>query len=123
MPGLFQTIRALFGNRIRMLEELSREIPRIGRANFGRIHVILVNTPELVPEVLIERAADFQKGPVLRTMSRPLLGDGLLNSEGEQHRERRKLVAPAFAHQRVSRYAEVMGGHAAAAQAKWQDGE
>src|SRR5580692_2259966 len=123
MPGLIQTIRALFGNRVRMLEQLSADIPRIGRASFGRINIVLVNTPELVPEVLIERADDFQKGPVLRTFSRPLLGDGLLNSEGEQHRERRKLVAPALAHQRVSKYAAVMSEHAAAAQACWRDGD
>jgi cytochrome P450 len=123
MPGLIQGLRALFGNRVRMLEKLSAEIPRIGRADFGRVSVVLVNTPELVPEVLIERADDFQKGPVLRMLSRPLLGDGLLNSEGEQHRERRKLVAPAFAHQRVSKYAAVMTEHALAAQAGWRDGE
>jgi cytochrome P450 len=123
MPGLIQTIRALFGDRVRMLEELGAEFPRIGRANFGRIRVVLVNTPELVPEILIERADDFQKGPVLRILSRPLLGDGLLNSEGEQHRERRKLVAPALAHQRVSKYAAVMSEHAAAAQACWRDGD
>ncbi len=123
MPGLIQTIRALFGNRVRMLEKLGAEFPRIGRANFGRVRVVLVNTPEFVPEILIERADDFQKGPVLRILSRPLLGDGLLNSEGEQHRERRKLVAPAFAHQRVSKYAAVMSEHATAAQACWRDGE
>jgi cytochrome P450 len=123
MPGLIQTIRALFGSRIRMLERLGAEIPRNGRAGFGRINVVLVNTPELVPEVLIERADDFQKGPVLKTFSRPLLGDGLLNSEGDQHRDRRKLVAPAFAHQRVSKYAAVMKEHAAAAQASWSDNE
>jgi cytochrome P450 len=123
MPGLIQTIRALFGSRIRMLETLGAEIPRIGRATFGRINVVLVNTPELVPEVLIERADDFEKGPVLKTFSRPLLGDGLLNSEGEQHRQRRKLVAPAFAHQRVSKYAAVMSEHATAAQADWHDAE
>jgi cytochrome P450 len=123
MAGLIQSLRALFGSRIRMLERLGAEIPRIGRASFGRINVVLINTPELVPEVLIERADDFQKGPVLRTFSRPLLGDGLLNSEGEQHRERRKLVAPAFAHQRVSKYAAVMSEHAQAAQASWHDGE
>jgi cytochrome P450 len=123
MPGPIQIIRALFGNRVRMLERLGADTPRIGRANFGRVNVVLVNTPELVPEVLIERADDYQKGPVLRTLSRPLLGDGLLNSEGEQHRERRKLVAPAFAHQRVSKYAAVMSGLAMAAQASWNHGE
>jgi cytochrome P450 len=32
-------------------------------------------------------------------------------------------VAPAFAHQRVAKYAETMTAHALAAQAGWQDGE
>jgi cytochrome P450 len=123
MAGLIQSLRALFANRIRMLEKLGAEIPRIGRASFGRVNIVLVNTPELVPEVLIERAGDFEKGPVLKTFSRPLLGDGLLNSEGEAHRERRRLVAPAFAHQRVSKYTAVMHEHAVAAQADWRDGE
>lgn len=106
-----------------MLEELGAEIPRIGRASFGRINVILVNAPELVPEVLIEHVDDYQKGPALRLFSRPLLGDGLLVSEGEQHRERRRLVAPAFAHQRVSKYAAVMQEHALSAQAGWKEGQ
>jgi cytochrome P450 len=123
VPGLLQSIRALFGDRIRMLEAMGAEIPRIGRATFGRISVVLVNTPELVPEVLIEHVDDYQKGPVLRTFSRPLLGDGILVSEGEQHRERRKLVAPAFAHQRVSKYAVVMLTHAESAQADWGEGQ
>src|SRR3984957_2551817 len=121
MPGLLHSIRALFGNRIRMLEGMGAEIPRIGRASFGRLSVVLVNTPELVPEVLIEHVDDYQKGPVLRTFSRPLLGDGILISEGEQHRERRKLVAPAFAHQRVSKYAAVMTEQTLAAQSAWRE--
>jgi cytochrome P450 len=123
MPGLIRSLRALFANRIRMIEKLGAEMPRIGRADFGRISVVLVNTPELAQEVLIERADDFQKGPFSRTLSRPLLGNGLLNSEGEQHRERRKLVAPAFAHQRVAKYAAVMNEHAMAALAVWPDGQ
>jgi len=123
MPGLFRVIRALFGNRITMLERLGKEIPRIGRAGFGRINIVLVNVPELIPEVLIERADDYEKGPVLKVFSRPLLGDGLLNSEGEQHRERRKLVAPAFAHQRVSKYADVMRAQSESAQTGWCNGQ
>lgn len=123
MPGLIRVVRALFGNRVRMLEGLAAEIPRIGRAGFGRINIVLVNTPELVQEVLIEHAEDFEKGPVLKMFSRPLLGDGLLNSEGEQHLQRRRLVAPAFAHQRVSKYAAVMREHAESAQTPWCDGQ
>ena len=73
--------------------------------------------------MLIDRADDFQKGPVLRVISRPVLGNGLLTSEGQVHREHRKLVAPAFAHQRVSKYAAVMTDRADAAQATWRDGQ
>lgn len=123
MAGLLQNLRALLFNRVRLLNSLGAGIPRIGRATFGRISVVLVNTPELVPEVLIDRADDFQKSPVLRVLSRPVLGEGLLSSEGELHGQRRKLVAPAFAHQRVSRYAETMTAHALAAQAAWREGE
>ncbi len=119
----YQTLRAIFVNRIRLLEELGAKTPRIGRAAFGRLSVVLVNSPELVPEVLIERANDYQKTGVLRDLARPLLGDGLLVSEGEQHRERRKLVAPAFAHQRVSKYAAVMREHARASQSAWTEGQ
>jgi cytochrome P450 len=123
MPGPLQIIRALFGNRIGMLERLGVEIPRIGRASFGRINVVLVNTPEFIPDVLIEHAEDYHKGPVLKQFSRPLLGDGLLNSEGEQHRQRRRLVAPAFAHQRVAKYADVMREQAEATVSGWRDGD
>ena len=123
MAGPIQTLRALFGNRLRMLEDLGRRIPRIGRAQFGRAGVVLVNAPELVPDVLIDRADDYQKGPVLRIISRPVLGDGLLTSEGQLHRERRKLVAPAFAHQRVSKYAAVMTDRTDAALTRWRDGQ
>jgi cytochrome P450 len=123
MAGPIQILRALFGNRVHMVEKLGARIPYIGRAQFGRVGVVLVNAPELVPEVLIDRVDDYQKGPVLRIVSRPVLGDGLLTSEGQQHRERRKLVAPAFAHQRVAKYAAVMTDRTNAAQATWHDGQ
>jgi len=123
MAGPIQVLRAIFGNRIGMIERLGAEIPRIGRSQFGKLGVVLVNTPDLVPEVLIDKAADYQKGPLLRIIARPVLGDGLLTSEGERHRERRKLVAPAFAHQRVSKYAAVMTDRTNAARDEWRDGQ
>lgn len=123
MPSFLQSLRAVFIDRIRLLEQVGAEIPRIGRTNFGRIDVVLINTPELVPELLVERADDFHKTPLLRTLAPRLLGNGLLTSEGQTHREHRKLVAPAFAHQRVSKYAAVMTEHASAAQSAWSEGQ
>jgi cytochrome P450 len=102
-----------------MLEESGRTIQSIGRVRLGPRAMVLVNSPELVQELFIDRAADFQKGPVLRIISRPLIGDGLLSAEGEQHRRQRRLVAPAFAHQRVGKYAGVMERHTRKAISTW----
>lgn len=121
--GLLQGIRAMFGDRLQTVERIGKQIPRIGRTAVGPMSIVLVNAPELVPAVLIEHVDDYQKGPVLRIIARPVLGDGLLTSEGETHRQRRKLVAPAFAHQRVSRYSQVFTDHTEAVQARWRDGE
>jgi cytochrome P450 len=56
-------------------------------------------------------------------IARPVFGDGLLTSEGELHRQRRRLVAPALAHQRMGHYADVMREHADRMAATWRDGQ
>src|SRR6202000_3389405 len=90
VPSFLQTVRALFADRIQLLEQVGGGISRIGRTNFGRIDIVLINTPELVPEILIERVDQFQKGPLLRILARPILGDGLLPSEGDMTGEPRQ---------------------------------
>jgi cytochrome P450 len=123
LVGYLRILRALFSDRISLIERLGAEIPRIGRADFGRVSVVLVNTPELIPEVLIDRADDFVKGPVLRVVARPVFGDGLLTSEGDLHRQRRRLVAPALAHQRMAHYADVMSQYSSELAESWRDGQ
>jgi cytochrome P450 len=114
---------AVFSDRLRLLERLGARIPRIGRTDFGRFSVVLINSPELAPEALIEKGEDFIKSPLLRVVSRPVFGDGLLTSEGALHSERRRLVAPAMAHQRMSRYAQVMQEHTTALTTSLADGQ
>ena len=120
---IIRILRILFSNRLSTIERLGKEVPRIGRVDFGRVSAVLVNAPELVPEVLIEKADDFIKGPLLRVVARPVFGDGLLTSEGELHRQRRRLVAPALAHQRMAHYQDVMKTHTLALAETWCDGQ
>lgn len=105
------------------MERLGAETPRISRTDFGRVRIVLVNSPELIPEVLVDKDDDFVKGPVLRVVARPVFGDGLLTSEGDLHRRRRRLVAPAFAHQRMAHYAEIMQEHSTALADTFRDGQ
>ncbi len=116
-------LRVLFGDRLKMLQRFAEAAGPVGSIRFGRRTIVLVNAPNLVHEVLVTQAGAFHKGPALSIYSRPLLGDGLLTSEGDFHRRQRHLVAPAFAHRRVAGYADGMVTAAERLQANWRDGE
>lgn len=119
---LIAPFQALFVNRLDALATFGRRAGDIGRGRIGPRAVILVNSPALVQALLVERAADFHKGPAFRLFFKPVVGNGLLTSEESFHREQRKLIAPAFQHRRVADYADVMAACAESAQAIWQDG-
>jgi cytochrome P450 len=52
----------------------------------------------------------------------PLLGDGLLTIDGEFHRQSRRIMLPAFHHERVRSAQAVMEEEVERALAPWQDG-
>jgi cytochrome P450 len=85
-------------------------------------HVHLVSDPDLVTEVFLTRAREVMKGRGLQA-ARPLLGNGLLTSEGEFHLRQRRLAQPAFHKQRIAAYADDMVREALRHQQSWQDGQ
>ena len=91
------------------------ELPVVGGS------VVIVSTPDLVHEVLVTQADSFAKGNAFRFL-RPIIGNGLLTSEGEFHRRQRKLMAPALAHKRIAGYAGTMAAYAERTQRAWADG-
>ncbi len=84
--------------------------------------VYIVSDPDLVTEVFLTRARDVMKGRGLQA-ARPLLGNGLLTSEGEFHLRQRRLAQPAFHRQRIADYAEQMVSEALRHSAAWVDGQ
>ena len=64
----------------------------------------------------------WKKDRHLQTM-RPVLGDGLLSSEGDFWRRQRRLAQPAFHRDRIASYGEIMVTHATRLAEKWRDGE
>src|SRR2546428_3148858 len=81
--------------------------------------VIMLNRPDLVEQVLVTHAKNFVKHFGLR-LYRPILGNGLVTSEGDLWRRQRKLGAPAFQASRLSAYADVMVNCAARMADEWQ---
>ncbi len=88
----------------------------------GPRRAILIYHPDAIEEVLVTRSRDFVKSPGVRLL-RPLLGDGLLLSEGDVWRRQRRLVQPAFHRQRVAAYGEVMTAYAERRMVDWKDGQ
>ena len=84
-------------------------------------HVYLLSEPELVNDVFLTHARDVMKGRGLQA-ARPLLGNGLLTSEGEFHLRQRRLAQPAFHKQRIATYAEQMVTEAERHESGWVDG-
>ena len=83
------------------LHDLAAEVGPIARFQILHVPVYSVNDADLAHEVLVEKDASFKKSAGLSFLM-PLLGEGLLTSEGEVHKKHRKLLAPAFAPKRLA---------------------
>lgn len=87
---------------------LAMEAGDLVRLRVATRHVVVVSSPALALEVLVERAQDYRKSRGLRVFAKPITGNGLLVSENPVHRRRRSMVAPAFQAGRIAQYAEEM---------------
>ena len=110
------------GNPILLFEHLVKDYGPISHYKLGTSHIVFVNDPELIREILINQAPAFIKERTQQRM-KILLGEGLITSEGEFHMRQRRIAAPAFHRQRIHAYAGMMVDRAAAMRANWQPGE
>lgn len=87
----------------------------------GSRPAFLVSHPDLVREVLVDRAAEFGKGYLLQR-AKALLGEGLLTLEGEQHRLARRQLQPCFARPGLEAHQTVIDGCLTSFRAGWTPG-
>lgn len=102
-------------------ESCARQYGDFVATKMGPYRILLIYHPDAIEELLVTRSRDFVKSPGVRLL-RPLLGDGLLLSEGETWLRQRRLVQPAFHRQRVAGYGEVMSAFTERHVAGWKDG-
>ena len=87
-----------------------------------RTPLFVLNRPDLVRTVLVDRHHDVRKGPTMDA-ARRMLGESLLTSHGETHGRRRRLVQPLFHHERIDGYGAAMVELAERASGRWLDGQ
>jgi cytochrome P450 len=105
-----------------LLDDLAFHYGPIAYTTIGPSRLYLINEPELIEEALIGRARDCIKDPGTRELI-PLVGHGLLTSEGELWRRQRKLASPALSPKRIAGYADTMVDCARRAFAELPEGE
>jgi cytochrome P450 len=94
----------------------------VSHVRLPRTSLYVLNHPELASDVLAAHHSRFNKGPTMEA-ARRVLGESLLTSEGELHRQRRRMLQPIFHHERIASYAADMVELGIRATRTWSDGQ
>lgn len=122
-----------FRERVRLRRKESRveallAVPRrhgpIARLSLwgGLVRAQLLTDPALAHAVLVTHNDAFMKGLALSYFMKPMLGNGLLSSEGGFHHRQRRMLAPAFMPRRLAGYATTIAARTEAVQATLREG-
>ena len=107
-------------NPVHLFQHLAREYGDIAHYKIGWHHIVFLNHPDYIREVLVVQNDNFIKERTVQR-SRMLLGEGMITSEGAQHRMQRQIAQPAFHRQRIPEYASTMVQEAARMRDLWRN--
>ena len=118
--------RGFFGERARTAvygwSQFAFETDHLKRQILGyTVHVLL--DPDMVQHVMLDHPANYAKPDIVKSLLDPIIGRGLLTSDGELWRAQRRIVAASFSPAAVDAQRTMFVEAARSAMARWQDGE
>ncbi|MDW8291929.1 MAG: cytochrome P450 [Anaerolineae bacterium] len=119
----WRNLRAFRADLPGFLLHLAREYGDFVQFDFGPFRTYFINHPDLLHHVLVSDASRYYKTRITKAVLRPLLGEGLLISDGDLWKRQRRLLQPAFHAARIAAYAETMVQCTLEAMHTWQPGE
>src|SRR5207248_8133865 len=108
-------------NPIFLFQHLAETYGDIAHYKIGHHHIVFLNHPDYIREVLVVQNDNFIKERTVQR-SKMLLGEGMITAEGAEHRAQRQVAQPAFHRQRIPEYAGTMVQEAARMRERWRDG-
>jgi cytochrome P450 len=114
-------LRDFAEHRLDFFLKVARDYGDIASFRFGPRRMFLVSHPDLVEQVLVTDAKHYVKHFGARNY-KPVLGNGLVTSEGDFWLRQRRLSQPAFLKHRVHSYAPVMSALTRDMLARWRPG-
>ncbi|MGH7104009.1 MAG: cytochrome P450 [Acetobacteraceae bacterium] len=95
-PGSFRLSRLLSTDVLASFPAAAYEQDSLTQDLFGKQRILLAK-PSAVRHVMLDNYTNYCRPPASQRTLRPLLGDGVLISEGESWRHQRRTLAPLFA--------------------------
>lgn len=96
---------------LQFLVTTSQRYGPVAQIRAGPSRMILLTAPDDIAEVLVKRSDVFHKTGSTRRLLAPLLGDGLITLEHEDHKRHRRIMQPAFHSRQIQTYTGVVTGH------------
>jgi len=115
-------LRQFGARRLDFFLDVARAHGDLASFRFGPKRVFLASHPDLIEQVLVTDAKHYVKHFGAR-MYKPVLGNGLVTSEGDFWLRQRRLSQPAFLKSRVLSYAPVMAELTDRMLAAWTPGK
>jgi cytochrome P450 len=113
------------GSAARAVAFLEKTAKTYGPVSSFRVlnqRICLVDDPDLIKQILVTDQAMYTRDNGA-LMLRELVGDGLLTSEEPRHKERRRVMQPAFHRAQIGSYAAAMVAETQRAATRWHTGE
>ena len=92
------------------LQGLAQQYGDVARFRFAWFSGYLVSHPDAIQRVLQENNRNYSKRTFAYQMLKPLVGEGLLTSDGATWLRQRRLIQPAFHRQRIHAFSKLMTG-------------
>jgi cytochrome P450 len=125
--GFSEAIKIVFAGQpfdsLAAFLQIARDFGGITYNEFGPVKFYLISDPELMREVLVEKAEHFHKADLTKQAFGAFLGNGLLNSEDDFWKRQRKLAQPAFHTRRIEGYGDTMVAYTQEMIDGWHEGE
>jgi len=119
---LLGSMAKLIRDPIEFYRTMALDYGPLSFTRLGLKRVYMVNDPSLVEDFLVGNQKAYVKDPITHSLL-PLVGQGLLTSEGDLWKRQRKLAAQPFAPKRLQSYEGTMVEAAERAFASYADGE
>ena len=117
----YRLVRKFLHDPLKLLTDISHTYGDIAHFKFGSQNVYFLNNPNYIEDILVTNYRKFIKSRGLQ-VSKRLLGNGLVTSEGEYHDLQRHLIQPTFYPKRIKSYSDMMTKQANNMCNSWHDG-